>query len=166
MQDNENTTFRCEYFAEVVSIALLLPFHLFFLFVFLMALWKVNEFWQLWLVVVVVFGAMSIDDMLSLLRFRKPILVLTQAGLEYPKMFGDERVKIHWEDIKNIELLRHITRKAYIYDLGIKIDAEPRQKNLQLVRGVPLRLARIKGDARAIHQDILRYWECYRNASN
>ena len=166
MQGNENTAFRCEYFAEVVSIALLLPFHLLLLFVFLMALWKVNEGWQLWLVIVVVFGALSIDDMLSLLRFRKPILVLTQEDLEYPKMFGDERVKIRWEDIKNIELLRHITRKAYIYDLGIKVDAEPSQKNLQLVKVITLGLARIKGDARAIHQDILRYWECYRNTSN
>ena len=165
MQHNENTAFRREYFEEVITIAIILPFLLYLLFAFLIALWKVSDMWQLSLALVVFFGGLSIHSMLRLLRFRKPVLVLTHEGLEYPKMFGDERIQVRWSEIKSIELIRHYTGKMYVYELGLKLKTPLVRKNVKIKRTIPLLLSKMKGDARVIHQDILDCWQRYRDVS-
>ena len=165
MQHNENTAFRREYFEEVITITIILPFLLYLLFAFLIALWKVNEGWQLWLALVVFFGGFSIHSMLRVLRFRKPLLVLTHEGLEYPKMFGDERIQIRWSEIQSIELIRHHTGTMYVYELGLKFKTPLVRKSVKIKRTIPLHLGEMKGDARVIHQDILDCWQRYRDVS-
>ena len=162
MQHNENTVYRCEYFVEMVTMAFRLAMTLPLFFVFLLAVWKESDMWQLSLALVVFFGALSIDSMLRLLRFRKPVLVLTHEGLEYPKMFGDERIQIRWSEIKRIEFIRLFSGKAYAYELGIKLKT-PSDRKVAKTR--TLYLGEMKGDARVIHQDILDCWQRYRDVS-
>ena len=157
---DENTAFRQEYFGEIFSNFIMLMLCLSVWFPFVLALWSVNDMWPLFLAFEMGWGMICIMFMLKIIRFRKPVLVLTQQGLEYPKRVGDEMIQVCWSDIKRIEFVQLYSGRAYVYELGIKLKTP---LNRKIAKTIPLYLGQMRGDAHVIHRTILDCWQRYRD---
>lgn len=165
MQAQPDIAPRCEYFESIAWTLMGLPvILLMLLMVLLIALGLGVVGVVLMSPFILLLGGKAYFMFGAVLASREPILVLTATDLAQRQGFGNQWVRVKWQDIDSIAQTHRYPARPYDYYLRIHVRVSPRSSPAHTPELMWIDLERLRGEVYTIQQTIMRHWQSHRDA--